>query len=581
VRRWWNGFVALLLCTACGGLQQTKADGSAPEAEVPTDATMRDRATPPDGRTDHSVRDSSPPDADDVVLGGDTSAEGGDAQPVDAPLPDSPAITCTSDGGASCVDGSVPSCPAGSGCTTTSAVAGVCCDGACCDTHCCYSGIGGFGTATCTDLSTDPMNCGTCGRATWPGATCVSGSPVFTSCTGAPPDAPCTTDAGSTGLCCNGTCRAKSAYATDSQNCGACGSACPTGATCSGGACSSYCPKKPCPSGTACGFLTYVDPGYCYIDACSAATEGQPCGRPLPLTFALFGTTVCCSSTCLDLSSDPANCGSCGHACGTGELCLGGFCTTAAPCTLATQDAPCDLGGSKQGSCCSGACVDPTSDPTNCSGCGRSCPAPTTCSAGLCKVGGAVGSCFTGAMTYFKCPAGTSCTVDGAQCTPDSCAKAGASACYEGVASEAVCCSAGPRGCPDLSSDPRNCGACGVVCSSGVCLTGQRNIADTVKRAYCFPSPSCASDCASEGDCPAGTTCADGYCAEPASACDPFSDDGGPLCATLGGHLGVCCSTPPPSPVTTCADPMSDPNNCGGCGVVCASKSCACGSCSP
>ena len=33
-----------------------------------------------------------------------------------------------------------------------------------------------------------------------------------------------------------------------------------------------------------------------------------------------------CSGKCLDLSSDPANCGSCGNACAEGVACVNGTC---------------------------------------------------------------------------------------------------------------------------------------------------------------------------------------------------------------------------------------------------------------
>ncbi|XP_057840051.2 stigma-specific STIG1-like protein 4 [Cryptomeria japonica] len=40
------------------------------------------------------------------------------------------------------------------------------------------------------------------------------------------------------------------------------------------------------------------------------------------------GNWVCCSKRyCIDVSSDPLNCGSCGQACGYGLGCCGGKCT--------------------------------------------------------------------------------------------------------------------------------------------------------------------------------------------------------------------------------------------------------------
>lgn len=36
---------------------------------------------------------------------------------------------------------------------------------------------------------------------------------------------------------------------------------------------------------------------------------------------------LCCGTSCVDPASDVQNCGACGHACPTGESCLGGTCT--------------------------------------------------------------------------------------------------------------------------------------------------------------------------------------------------------------------------------------------------------------
>ncbi len=45
-----------------------------------------------------------------------------------------------------------------------------------------------------------------------------------------------------------------------------------------------------------------------------------------------------CEASCAQLSSDPLNCGQCGHACDPGEVCLDGGCQTG---TLATGCAAC------------------------------------------------------------------------------------------------------------------------------------------------------------------------------------------------------------------------------------------------
>src|SRR5690606_12697461 len=54
-----------------------------------------------------------------------------------------------------------------------------------------------------------------------------------------------------------------------------------------------------------------------------AACAGQP------LVGACTGTeTLCGEGNCVDLSSDPRNCGACGIACASGEACVDGACST-------------------------------------------------------------------------------------------------------------------------------------------------------------------------------------------------------------------------------------------------------------
>jgi hypothetical protein len=70
---------------------------------------------------------------------------------------------------------------------------------------------------------------------------------------------------------------------------------------------------------------------------------------------------------CVDTTSNPANCGACGHACSSGQSCQSGTCT----CGAETND-------------CNGTCVDVLVDPANCGGCGKACPTYQFCQNGSC-----------------------------------------------------------------------------------------------------------------------------------------------------------------------------------------------------
>src|SRR5262249_51578818 len=71
-----------------------------------------------------------------------------------------------------------------------------------------------------------------------------------------------------------------------------------------------------------------------------------------------------CASACVELESDPTNCGSCGHVCDSGLVCSNGACQPA-----------CAVGLTK----CGAKCADTTSDPTSCGACGVACPNGQAC----------------------------------------------------------------------------------------------------------------------------------------------------------------------------------------------------------
>jgi hypothetical protein len=117
-------------------------------------------------------------------------------------------------------------------------------------------------------------------------------------------------------------------------------------------------------SQTVCSQAVAVgDSSTCASEFLVVATGGH-CQNVGP-TGVCTGAEVVCSGGCVDLTSDAANCGSCGHAC-PGTPGVGSGVCRSGQCALACE-------GTK--TFCGGACVDTTTDPSNCGACGSDCAA--------------------------------------------------------------------------------------------------------------------------------------------------------------------------------------------------------------
>jgi hypothetical protein len=160
-----------------------------------------------------------------------------------------------------------------------------------------------------------------------------------------------------------------------------------------------------------------------------------------------------CGSTCVDIQTDPSNCGHCGNRCGSGATCTGGACI-------------CNVGAVT----CGTQCVDIKSDPNNCNGCGNTCAAGVQCVSGVCKCAklSCAGKCTDGQTDNANC--GTC----GNACTGGRTCQAGTCVCGAGLSQ----CSGGK--CVDFKTDPANCGSCGNACGSGTCNGGLCQTCSTV-----------------------------------------------------------------------------------------------------
>jgi hypothetical protein len=113
----------------------------------------------------------------------------------------------------------------------------------------------------------------------------------------------------------------------------------------------------------------------------------------------------CGGTDCIDLATDPLNCGACGVPCPAGVACVGGMCDCEALTACGDQcvdtemdplhcggcDNDCDGAACLGGACdCAvqllncGACIDPMTDELHCGGCDQPCELGETCQNGMC-----------------------------------------------------------------------------------------------------------------------------------------------------------------------------------------------------
>ena len=214
---------------------------------------------------------------------------------------------------------------------------------------------------TCAaDVSSDAANCGGCGAACPANALCQAGQ-CYCKDGYTVENNQCVVAAAGTSSgngCPAGMSPCPDGYcyelASSASNCGICGNMCPTGMICS----ASTCSNVPIEATTAAP-TTSTTTAAVTTTTTSSVSSGPTLIGGLSKACFLWGGTNC-GGTCVNLSINNGNCGSCGHICS-------GLTAT----------------------CCGGGCTNLNKDTSNCGTCGHKCGVTSSCVSGSCtaKVG--------------------------------------------------------------------------------------------------------------------------------------------------------------------------------------------------
>jgi hypothetical protein len=230
---------------------------------------------------------------------------------------------------------------------------------------------------------------------------------------------------------------------------------------------------------------------------------------------------ILCAGRCVDATSDPVHCGGCGLRCAGGAN--GAAACTSGACALACAPgfANCD------GLLANGCEVDTRSSREHCGACGAACSfanATATCAAGTC----ALGACAAG---YGDCDGVAANGCEASLTTADRCgacgrACGGATPVCDGAAGSCVSgCRAGESRCGDAcvstGTDPMNCGACGARC------------------AIPNGAPRCAAGACAVASCAAGFGDCDGA---PANGCEANLRTDRANCGRCGNRPSEACN---------------------------------------
>jgi len=180
------------------------------------------------------------------------------------------------------------------------------------------------------------------------------------------------------------------------------------------------CPH--CASGKACVASSDCTTASCVGGVCSGCNTNADCpgGTCDPILRQCVGgcaaPKLICAGACVDVTSNPANCGGCGVTCPAGLSCTNGMCSTVCPAGQVR---------------CGSTCSTLQSDPVNCGACGHTCLPSQACQAAICvntapscmdgvRDGGETGVDCGGSTGCSRCAVGQNCMVS-SDCTSMHC----------------------------------------------------------------------------------------------------------------------------------------------------------------